>query len=76
MPEHITNHIACSSNTFSGDPLSNMVVEFNTKEEAIVHCEKNGWSWFIDGEEKPLKKRNKNYGVNFAWNKRTRVSTK
>lgn len=60
----------------SGDPLSNMALEFNTKEEAIVHCEKNGWSWYIDGEVKPLKKRNKNYGVNFAWNKRTRVSTK
>ena len=61
---------------YSGDPLSNMKVEFNSKEEAIVHCEKNGWAWYIDGEEKPLKKRNKNYGVNFAWNKRTRVSTK
>lgn len=53
-----------------------MKIEFNNKEEAIVHCEKNGWTWYIDGEEKPLKKRNKNYGVNFSWNKRTRVSTK
>ncbi|KAJ6636214.1 NADH dehydrogenase [ubiquinone] iron-sulfur protein 4, mitochondrial [Pseudolycoriella hygida] len=52
--------------TSTGDPLSNMKVEFNSKEEAIVHCEKNGWSWYIDGEEKPSKKRNKNYGVNFA----------
>lgn len=60
----------------SGDPLSNLQVEFNTKEEAIVHCEKNGWKWWIDGEEKPHKKRNKNYGVNFSWDKRTRVSTK
>lgn len=60
----------------TGDPLSNMHVEFNSKDEAIEHCEKNGWRWFIDAEEKPKKERVKNYGVNFAWNKRTRVSTK
>lgn len=60
----------------SGDPLSNLQVEFSSKEEAIVHCEKNGWQWYIDGEEKPAKKRVKNYGINFAWDKRTRVSTK
>jgi NADH dehydrogenase (ubiquinone) Fe-S protein 4 len=60
----------------SGDPLSNMRLEFNTKEEAIEHCEKNGWRWFVDGGETPKKKRVKNYGINFAWNKRTRVSTK
>lgn len=60
----------------TGDPLSNMQVEFNTKEEAIAHCEKYGWKWFIDSEEKPKPKRVKNYGINFSWNKRTRVSTK
>ena len=53
-----------------------MQVEFNTKEEAIAHCEKNGWRWYVDGEEKKPVKRTKNYGVNFAWNRRTRVSTK
>jgi NADH dehydrogenase (ubiquinone) Fe-S protein 4 len=53
-----------------------MRLEFNTKEEAIEHCEKNGWKWFIDGGEKPKPKRVKNYGINFSWNKRTRVSTK
>lgn len=60
----------------SGDPLSNLQVEFSSKDEAIAHCEKNGWKWYIDGEEKPAVKRNKNYGINFSWNKRTRVSTK
>lgn len=60
----------------SGDPLSNLNVEFNTKEEAIDHCEKNGWKWFVSSEEKPKKERVKNYGVNFSWDKRTRVSTK
>ncbi|XP_067635955.1 NADH dehydrogenase [ubiquinone] iron-sulfur protein 4, mitochondrial [Eurosta solidaginis] len=62
--------------TSSGDPLSNMQVEFSSKEEAIEHCERNDWRWFIDGEEKPKKERVKNYGLNFHWNKRTRVSTK
>lgn len=60
----------------SGDPLSNLQVEFGTKEEAIAHCEKNGWKWYVDGEEKVKEKRTKNYGINFSWNKRTRVSTK
>jgi NADH dehydrogenase (ubiquinone) Fe-S protein 4 len=60
----------------TGDPLSNMNIDFNTKDEAITHCEKNGWRWFIDSEEKPKKQRDKNYGNNYAWNRRTRVSTK
>lgn len=53
-----------------------MQVEFNSKEEAIAHCEKNGLRWFLDEGTAPKKERVKNYGVNFAWNKRTRVSTK
>lgn len=60
----------------TGDPLSNMIVDFNTKEEAIEHCEKNGWRWFVSSVDKPKKERVKNYGVNFSWDKRTRVSTK
>ncbi|XP_034485408.1 NADH dehydrogenase [ubiquinone] iron-sulfur protein 4, mitochondrial [Drosophila innubila] len=60
----------------TGDPLSNMNVEFGSKEEAITYCERNGWRWYVDAEQKPKKERVKNYGVNFAWNKRTRVSTK
>jgi NADH dehydrogenase (ubiquinone) Fe-S protein 4 len=60
----------------SGDPLSNMNVDFNSKDEAIEHCEKQGWKWFIASEDKPKKERVKNYGVNFSWDKRTRVSTK
>lgn len=53
-----------------------MKVEFNNSEEAIEFCEKNGWRWYLDGEQKQKKSRVKNYGVNFSWNKRTRVSTK
>ncbi|XP_058459182.1 NADH dehydrogenase [ubiquinone] iron-sulfur protein 4, mitochondrial [Malaya genurostris] len=60
----------------SGDPLSNMRVDFASPDEAIVHCEKNGWRWFVDNPEVKKKNRVKNYGVNFSWNKRTRVSTK
>ncbi|XP_055627428.1 NADH dehydrogenase [ubiquinone] iron-sulfur protein 4, mitochondrial [Toxorhynchites rutilus septentrionalis] len=60
----------------SGDPLSNMRVEFGSADEAISHCERNGWRWFVDKPEVIEKSRVKNYGVNFSWNKRTRVSTK
>uniref|UniRef100_A0A1L8E1B8 NADH dehydrogenase [ubiquinone] iron-sulfur protein 4, mitochondrial n=1 Tax=Nyssomyia neivai TaxID=330878 RepID=A0A1L8E1B8_9DIPT len=60
----------------TGDPLSNMKIQFNTKEEAIEHCEKYGLRWFIDGDERQKPKRVKNYGNNFSWNRRTRVSTK
>lgn len=57
------------------DPLSNMKVSFASEQEAIEFCEKNGWQWYIE-TPKPIKPKVKNYGVNFSWNKRTRVSTK
>ncbi|XP_028141839.1 NADH dehydrogenase [ubiquinone] iron-sulfur protein 4, mitochondrial [Diabrotica virgifera virgifera] len=60
----------------TGDPLSNMKVDFSTKEEAIEHCEKNGWKWFIQESSLDKKFKPKSYGINFAWNRRTRVSTK
>lgn len=59
----------------TGDPLSNMQIQFETKEAAIDFCDKNGWEWFVE-PEKPKPTRVKNYGVNFSWNRRTRVSTK
>lgn len=62
--------------TSTGDPLSNIEVRFGSKEEAIEHCERNGWRWFIGAEEKPKVERVKNYGLNFHWNRRTRTSTK
>jgi len=59
----------------SGDPLSNMQIDFSDKDEAVAFCEKNGWPWFVEEPvEKPMKP--KSYGANFSWNKRTRVSTK
>ncbi|XP_076750190.1 NADH:ubiquinone oxidoreductase subunit 18 [Xylocopa sonorina] len=61
--------------TSTGDPLSNLQVGFATKEEAITHCNKMGWKYYI---QKPNVNNPKprNYGTNFSWNKRTRVSTK
>ncbi|XP_042868746.1 NADH dehydrogenase [ubiquinone] iron-sulfur protein 4, mitochondrial-like [Penaeus japonicus] len=59
----------------TGDPLSNMQVEFGSREEAIAFCEKNGWEWVA--EDPPVKPpRAKSYAANFSWNKRTRRSTK
>ncbi|KAB0370430.1 hypothetical protein FD755_018392, partial [Muntiacus reevesi] len=46
------------------DPLSNLVLTFSTKEDAIA------------SERKVLKSKSKSYGANSSWNKRTRVSTK
>lgn len=60
----------------TGDPLSNMKVQFHTEEEAIAFCEKNGWKWYVQTQKKEKELKPKSYGVNFSWNKRTRVSTK
>ncbi|XP_056369808.1 NADH dehydrogenase [ubiquinone] iron-sulfur protein 4, mitochondrial [Oenanthe melanoleuca] len=59
----------------TADPLSNMVLTFSTKEDAIAFAEKNGWSYDVE-EKKMPKPKSKSYGANFSWNKRTRVSTK
>lgn len=62
--------------TSSGDPLSNLKVQFRSPEEAIELCERNGWNWYIDEPKIVKEVKPKNYGVNFSWNRRTRVSTK
>nr|XP_047906335.1 NADH dehydrogenase [ubiquinone] iron-sulfur protein 4, mitochondrial [Anser cygnoides] len=59
----------------TADPLSNMVLTFATKEDAIAFAEKNGWNYDVE-EKKVPKPKSKSYGANFSWNKRTRVSTK
>ncbi|XP_015133051.2 NADH dehydrogenase [ubiquinone] iron-sulfur protein 4, mitochondrial isoform X1 [Gallus gallus] len=59
----------------TADPLSNMVLTFSTKEDAIAFAEKNGWNYDVE-EKKIPKPKSKSYGANFSWNKRTRVSTK
>merc|ERR1712020_810277 len=59
----------------SGDPLSNLLVDFASKEEAIAFVEKNGWDYFVEEAAEKIPKV-KSYAFNFAWNKRTRKSTK
>ncbi|XP_061428496.1 NADH dehydrogenase [ubiquinone] iron-sulfur protein 4, mitochondrial-like [Lethenteron reissneri] len=59
----------------SGDPLSNVLLSFSSKEEAIDFADKNGWSYEVEEKRTP-KPRSKSYGANFSWSKRTRVSTK
>jgi NADH dehydrogenase (ubiquinone) Fe-S protein 4 len=58
----------------SGDPLSNMQVEFASQEEAIVFVEKNGRDYWVEKASEKQHKA-KSYGLNFAWNKQTRKST-
>lgn len=61
--------------TSTGDPMSNLKVDFASKEEAIQHCRKMGWQFSVQTpiEDKP---KPRTYGTNFSWDKRTRVTTK
>ncbi|CAL8345659.1 unnamed protein product [Lota lota] len=59
----------------TADPLSNMVLNFSSKEDAIAFAEKNGWSYDVT-EKRSAKPRVKSYGANFSWDKRTRRSAK
>ncbi|XP_056458926.1 NADH dehydrogenase [ubiquinone] iron-sulfur protein 4, mitochondrial [Gadus chalcogrammus] len=59
----------------TADPLSNMVLSFSSKEDAMAFAEKNGWSYDIT-EKRSAKPRVKSYGANFSWDKRTRRSAK
>ncbi|KAG5841149.1 NADH dehydrogenase [ubiquinone] iron-sulfur protein 4, mitochondrial [Anguilla rostrata] len=59
----------------TADPLSNMILTFSSKEDAIAFAEKNGWSYDIQ-EKRTSKPRVKSYGANFSWDKRTRRSAK
>eukprot|EP00043_Microstomoeca_roanoka_P002845 m.40933 g.40933 ORF g.40933 m.40933 type:complete len:187 (-) comp11764_c0_seq2:155-715(-) len=59
----------------TADPLSNMEVRFDSKEDAIAYCERNGWSYYVHEPER-RRRMKKNYGNNFAWDKRTRKNTK
>jgi NADH dehydrogenase (ubiquinone) Fe-S protein 4 len=61
--------------TSSADPLSMMDIQFTTKEDAMIYCERNGWAYEVD-EKQDVRLKPKNYGENFSWNKKTRVSTK
>ena len=59
----------------SGDPLSNTTLEFGDKDAAIAFVEKNGWDYWVEDPKERAPKA-KSYALNFAWNKRSRKSTK
>ncbi|XP_065059817.1 NADH dehydrogenase [ubiquinone] iron-sulfur protein 4, mitochondrial-like [Rhopilema esculentum] len=59
----------------TADPLSNMELQFDTRESAIAYAETQGWKYEVD-EPKTTSIKPKSYGANFSWNKRTRSSTK
>uniref|UniRef100_A0A0K0FY46 NADH dehydrogenase [ubiquinone] iron-sulfur protein 4, mitochondrial n=1 Tax=Strongyloides venezuelensis TaxID=75913 RepID=A0A0K0FY46_STRVS len=58
----------------TADPLSNisMNLDFATADDAIAFCKKNRWTYEV---ETPQERKiiPKNYGQNFAWNRRTRI---
>ena len=59
----------------SGDPLSNMVLEFFNKEAAISYALENGFKYKVKESAVILPKK-KLYSANFSWNKKTRVTNK
>ncbi|CAF1203654.1 unnamed protein product [Rotaria sordida] len=58
----------------SSDPHSSVIVEFATKEDAIIYCERMGYKYEI-AESTPTPRFKKTYGANFSWNKRTLMIT-
>eukprot|EP00088_Acartia_fossae_P068292 TRINITY_DN862_c0_g1_i2.p1 TRINITY_DN862_c0_g1~~TRINITY_DN862_c0_g1_i2.p1 ORF type:complete len:191 (+),score=47.99 TRINITY_DN862_c0_g1_i2:35-574(+) len=59
----------------TADPLSNVQLDFASKEEAVAYAEKNKWAYILEDPKERAPKA-KSYALNFAWNKRTRKSTK
>ena len=67
----------CMGWTSTGDPLSNLLITFATKEDAIRYAENMGYNYTVEPEPvKYFRSANKTYGANFSWNKRTRTNTK
>ncbi|GJQ86847.1 putative ETC complex I subunit conserved region [Trypoxylus dichotomus] len=62
--------------TSSGDALSNVKLNFFTMADAIRHCEKNGWDYYVDRPMNVTPLKTRSYSSNFAWNRRFRTSTK
>ena len=50
----------------TGDPLSNLQLDFATKEEAVAYCEKHGYDYSV-AEVVEKKPKVKSYGANFSW---------
>ena len=59
----------------SADPVSNVLLDFASKEDAVAFAERHGWVYELE-DPKERAPKTKSYALNFAWNKRTRKSTK
>lgn len=62
--------------TSTGDPLSNVKLNFYTLADAVRHCERNGWDYYVDRPREIACYKIKRYKTMFSWNKRCRTSTK
>ena len=58
-----------------GDPLSYMTLDFSTREDAVIYCERMGFNYTVDEPNYETPK-HKSYAENFSWNRKTRISTK
>eukprot|EP00092_Neocalanus_flemingeri_P008356 GFUD01009010.1.p1 GENE.GFUD01009010.1~~GFUD01009010.1.p1 ORF type:complete len:182 (-),score=58.05 GFUD01009010.1:297-842(-) len=67
------NHLMGWAST--ADPVSNVLIDFADKEDAIAFAERHGWEYVLE-DPKERAPKTKSYALNFAWNKRTRKSTK
>lgn len=56
--------------------LKDVEIRFPTKESAEFFAKKNGWKLLIPKEAPQKRVKIRGYHENFAWNRRTRVSTK
>jgi hypothetical protein len=56
--------------TTSGDMRQQVCLRFDSKDEAIAYCERNGISYQVF-DPKPLKRRAISYADNFAFSRRT-----
>ena len=59
----------------SADPVSNVLLDFASKEDAVAFAERHNWEYQLE-DPKERAPKTKSYALNFAWNKRTRKSTK
>lgn len=59
----------------TGDPLSNMTLDFPTAETAVEYCSNQGWNFSVEEAHKTFLKP-RSYSNNFSWNKRTRRGCK
>ena len=56
--------------TSSGDMRQQVKLSFETKDEAIAYCERNGIAYQLF-EPKPMQRRIASYSDNFAFNRRS-----